>query len=443
MPRRQPASIGRRRLRLPLWHNSVPEGSTVKITGGRATWLRRGFIAVVLIGAAVSPGQALSQQSGRCAAARCAGEGSILWTRWLPGSWLAQPGVVGTVPSQSAAYVACAGQVAVIGYGTRVLAFSQRTGKPLWDVDLTGLPPGSDVTSVRAWPSAVAVSVASRSPAGPTVAILAASTGRQVRSYPSAASGGAVYADGATTVVVGAHAVTGYENATGRAAWRDGTGSAPQDWYVGGQYLYVAVSSGGYLRSSPVTGVRRISMRTGAELTLRPPGRAFTGTLSGVVDGVLLFTGNDAIVGYSAQNGELLWRRADDVPAFVDAAQEVLYMDNGDVLTGLEPASGLVLSTRAASVTAHLYAVSDGVALGLDDDALGRAWGYSLAGNRVVWSSGALPWPHFFADASGLGGSVGQAAGTVLLTTCAQTGPPAVSTSTLSCPRPELAAIRF
>ncbi len=356
---------------------------------------------------------------------------------------------MGTVPSQSGGYVASAGQVAVVGYGTRVLAFSERTGKPLWKVLLSGLPRGSDVTSVRAWPAAVAVGVTSLSSAGPTagptVLILAASTGREIRAYPSAASGGAAYADGAATVVVGAHAVTGYDNATGRATWRRPTGSAPQDWYVGGQYLYVTVSSGGYLRSSAVTAVRRISLRTGAELTLRPQGRAFTGTLSGVVDGVLLFAGNDGIFGYNAYNGELLWQRAGDVPAFVDAAQGVLYVANGDVLTGLDPGSGSVLSNRAAPVTTSLYAVSDGVALGLDEDAPGQAWGYSLPANRVVWNSGeaTLPWPHFYVDASGLGGS-GQAAGVVLLTTCARTGPAAGSSrSMLSCPRPELAAVRF
>jgi outer membrane protein assembly factor BamB len=416
----------------------------VKIAGGRATWLRRGFIAVVLVGAAVSPGQALSQQAGRCEGARCHGEGSILWKRWLPGTWLAQPGVAGTLPKQSAAYVASAGQLAVVGYGTRVLAFSARTGKPVWGYPLTGLPPGSEVTSVRAWPAAVAVGVASQSSAAaPAVAILAASTGRPIRTYPSAASGGAVYADGATTVVVGAHAVTGYDNATGRARWRRATGSAPQDWYVEGRYLYVSVSSGGYLRSSAVTAVRRISLHTGAELTLRPPGRAFTGTLSGVVDGVLLFSGNDGTLGYNSTDGALLWRRAADVPAFVDAAQGILYVDDGDVLTGLDPGSGAVLSSRAARVTASLYTVSDGVALGLDQGTLGRAWGYSLAANRVVWASGALLWPHFFVDPSGLGGSVSQPAGVVLLTSCAQTGPAAGSRSTLSCKRPELAAIRF
>lgn len=425
----------------------------MKITGGRASWLRRGFIAAVLVGAAVSPGQALSQQSARCEGARCQGQGSILWKRWLPGSWLAQPGVVGTLPRQSAAYVASTAQIAVVGYGTRVLAFSAGTGKPLWSYSLTGLPAGSEVTSVRAWPDAVAVGVetgpsgaqAGAQSGAQSVVILAASTGRQLRSYPSAASGGAVYADAAATVVVGAHAVTGYDNATGRARWRHATGSAPQDWYVDGRYLYVAVSSGGYLRSSAVTAVRRISLHTGAELRLHPPGRAFTGRLSGVIDGALLFSGTGGIYGYSADNGELLWRRADDVPAFVDAARGVLYADSGDVLTGLDPRSGLVLSNRAAPVTASLYTVSDGVALGLDEDAPGQAWGYSLAANRVVWNSGeaTLPWPHFFVDASGLAGSAGQAAGIVLLTSCGQTGPLAGSRSILSCKRPELAAIRF
>lgn len=422
-----------------------------------ATWLRRGFLAAVLVGAAVIPGRAVSQHVTGCHAAPCRTAGSVLWRRALPGPWLAQPGVVGTVPSQDEAYVAASRQLAVIGFGLTVLAFQAHTGKPLWDVPLAGLPPGSVITSLRAWPDAVTVGVApppgqpvvpasvAGTPApGHEVVTLSASNGRQIRAYPSTAGGGAVAADAFHTVVVGAHAVTSYDNANGRVLWRRSTGQQAQDWYVSGQFLYVCETRGGYLRSSLVTALRRISLRSGAEQVVHPPpGQSFTGRLSDVLGDVLLFSGNDGVFGYTAQDGHLLWHRADDVLEFTDTARNAVYLVSGDTLAALDPASGRVLGSQTAPVTTSLYTVRDGVALGLDEGVLGRAWGYDVSTKKVVWTSGALPWPHFFVDESGLGGSASPAADVVLLTMCARVGAAVSRGSAPSCDRPELAAVRF
>jgi hypothetical protein len=244
-------------------------------------------------------------------------------------------------------------------------------------------------------------------------------------------------------VVVGAQYVTSYDNATGRVQWRRGTGPVAQDWYVSGSYLYVSVARGGYLRSSRVTGLRRISLRTGGEQIVRPPGGVFTGTFSGAVGDVLLFSGNDGVSAYSASNGEPLWQRSTGVLEFIDRAQQVVYLASGNTLVGIDPADGVVLRSQTAPVTASLYSVSDGVALGLDQGALGQAWGYDLLTRKVVWTSDALPWPHFFVDPTGLGGSANLAANEVLLTVCEQVGSSAGKGPAAACNRPELAAVRF
>ena len=52
-----------------------------------------------------------------------------------------------------------------------------------------------------------------------------------------------------------------------------------------------------------------------------------------------------------------------------------------------------------------------------------------------------MPWPHYFDDPSGLGGSVDPATGTVLLAACARLGGPAAGGAGQVCLRPELVAI--
>lgn len=131
----------------------------MKVARGPAAWARRAFLAAVLIAAAVIPGRASSQQAQHCTGVRCTTAGSILWTRALGGSWLAQPGVPGTVPNQAAAYASAGGGLAVVGTRTSVTALAESTGKLDWQVSLTGFPAGSAIVGVRAFAGVVAVGV--------------------------------------------------------------------------------------------------------------------------------------------------------------------------------------------------------------------------------------------------------------------------------------------
>jgi hypothetical protein len=63
------------------------------------------------------------------------------------------------------------------------------------------------------------------------------------------------------------------------------------------------------------------------------------------------------------------------------------------------------------------------VALGLDQGANGDAWGYALAAQRVTVASAGLPWPHYFVDLSGIGGSADPASRLVVIAACSQLAP--------------------
>jgi outer membrane protein assembly factor BamB len=411
-------------------------------------WARRGVIAAVLVGAAVIPGRASSQANSHCAGAGCKAAGSILWTRGLSGPWVAQDGVTGTVPAGGQAFTAATGALAVLGRGTRVTAFQAQTGRVSWEEVLSGLPAGAAIVSVRAWPSVVAVGVAvPAAPGGQTrfEDILSAVTGALIRSYPAAEYGGAVRADTASAVIVGATAVTSYANASGRVLWQRPTGRVAQSWTVAGPYLYVAETAGGYLGSAPVTALRRIDLRTGAERVVRPRGRVFAGTLAGVIGGVVLFSDSNGLSGYGALTGKLLWQRASVTLELIDQGRQSVYVAAGDALTELNVTTADAASSPARSLSASLYAVRNGVALGLDQGpgAIGEAWGFSMAARQVVWTSQALPWPHFFVDLTGLGGSLSTAGNITLLTTCAELGPAIGTSGAAACLRPELAAIQF
>ncbi len=406
-----------------------------------ATWTRRGLLAIVLIGAAIIPGRASSQTAAHCSGTRCSRSGSVLWSTKLTGAWLAEAGVTGTVPAAGEAYAASAGQVAVLAAGTSVTGYNARTGRVSWQTALTGLPAGATIVSVRAWPAIVAVGVSA--PAGQSgqtrvEIIFSAATGRQIRSFPAAYDGGAVWASRTSTVIVGSHGVISYANSTGRVLWQRATGTAAQTWTVSGHYLYMAETAGGYLVSGPVTAIRRIDLASGAEHITHLGGK-FAGTLSGVVDGVVLLTGGSELRGYSIRTGDLRWRRSATALELVDPAKGIGYIAAGNSLFALRLATGDLLGRPAQSVAAGLYAIRDGIALGLDQGALGVAWGYDMTTRKVVWTSVSLPWPHFFADSSGLGGSAGQDSAVTLLATCAAAGggAPAV------CQRPELTAIRY
>jgi outer membrane protein assembly factor BamB len=427
----------------------------VKLARGPIVWARRALLAIVLVGAAVIPGRASSHIAQHCAGPRCTAPGSVLWTTALPGSWLAEPGVSGTVTSPNGAYAGAGGGLAVVGTGTTVTAFTESTGKRLWSVVLTGVPAGSVIVGVRAFQGVVAVGVAP--PAGQPGArnelILSAASGAQIRSYPAASYGGAVHVDAVSAVIVGAHAVTAYDTSTGSVLWRRATGPASQTWRVSGETLYMTDSPSSL--GSTVPALRRIDLQTGAERIVRPePGSSssctesgktrcvFQGTLSDAVDGIVLFSGSDGVQAYSGETGKRLWSYASSGLELASGGQTTVYLTEGSQLLGVNVSSGHQVSSAAISVTASLYWVADGVALGLDQNSLGEAWGYSLRTSRIVWSSAALPWPHFFVDLSGLGGSASQANNVVLLAVCAQVGSTAAPNSAPSCQRPELAAVR-
>jgi hypothetical protein len=89
-----------------------------------------------------------------------------------------------------------------------------------------------------------------------------------------------------------------------------------------------------------------------------------------------------------------------------------------------------------------MYIVRDGVALGLDGGANGDAWAYDVAAGRVTWTSSSLPWPHYFSDLSGLGGSAAVAGNSdmVVIAACPQLSSPSTSSTAAACADPELVA---
>ena len=401
-----------------------------------AVWARRAALAVVLAGAAIIPGRAASVIPAGCQDRACGSAGKVLWSRLLPGSWTASP-QDGTVPAQGQAYLAAGGGVAAVGSGLVVTAYDLATGEQRWQVPLTGLPAGAAVVSVRAWPGVVTVGVAvprtRRHPAGRTEFVLRDSTGGVAGRYPAAVYGGAVAASAGAVVVIGPRAVTGYAGAAGRVRWRRATGPRPQAWRLDGGDLYLTVTGGSYLAGGPVTAVRRISLLTGSERVLRPAGRDFTGTLSAALDGVLLFTGTGGVSAYSGLTGRLLWQRADVLPQSADPVAGLFYLSKGSTLMAVQPGTGLRVRGRTVTGSAGLYGVRDGVALGLDHGAEGDAWGYRVAGSKVIWTTPRIPWPHLFTDLSGVGGSADPGSPIVLLASCADVGS---SPSSSSSPSP-------
>jgi outer membrane protein assembly factor BamB len=409
-------------------------------------WARRGILAAVLVGAALVPGRAGSVTAARCVGQHCVRHtGKIRWTRQLPGSWTTQGGALGTVLSQGQAYAAVGGGVAAVGFGSTVTAYRLTSGQPLWTTGLVGFRAGSAVVSVRAWTGVLTVGVSSPAVHGRAgrrhEVVLSAATGQRIQTYPAAVYGGAVLADETRTVIVGTGAVTSYANASGHAVWRRPTGAVAQAWRAAGGELFVTVAKGGYLGASPVTALRRIDLTSGRQQILRPANGSFAGALSSATGGAVLFSGSAGLTAYSGTDGRLLWQRPGVVPEVADTARQTLYVASGKALIGLNPATNKVVTRSATPGAAGLYAVSDGVALGLDEGALGDAWGYNLARKRVIWTAKAIPWPHFFVDLSGIGGSVGPAGRTVVLASCPQVGVAQVSGGAPPCLRPELVAL--
>ena len=418
---------------------------------GSLIWIRRLCFAAVLLAVAVAPGPAAGSRSactgpGGPGGSGCGSEGTVRWARLLPGSWVAQTGLLGTTPSHGQAYAALGDQVAAIGSGLAVSAYAAGSGRPLWTADLTGFPAGSAIVSVRVWPGVVTAGVRRPARAGTAArkeVVLAAATGRRIGVYPSAPFGGAVAADAAATVIVGTHAVTRYANRTGAVLWSRPTGQAAQAWQEDGNFLDVTVAAHGYLGTAPVTALRRINLRTGAERLVRPRAHAFAGTLSLALGGVALFTGASGITAYRAATGTRLWHRRAGLPESVDVPQQRLYLLAGNALVGVDPVTGARLArvSGANAESAGLYGVQAGAVLGLDRGALGKAWGYNVATKKVLWTSGPLPWPHYFVDPSGIGGSTSPSSNGLLLAICAELGPPPIAGAAQTCLRPELTAI--
>jgi outer membrane protein assembly factor BamB len=422
-PRRPPAP----RRRLPgLWRPAA----------------RRILLACVLLAVLVFPVAGLVS-GGQPQQAACRGCGAGLtavaqrWAVPLPGAWLAGTG--GTVPAIGQAYVAVGGGIAAVGDGLTLTAFSLSDGRQLWQTTLDG-PAGASIMSVRAWPGAVTAGILAAGGRTRTEAVVAAASGLELRRYPAAEFGGAVAASLATTVVVGRKGVTSYDNKSGHVRWYHATGQN-QSWRVDGTTLYVAESRGGYLGSSPVTALQVMNLTSGAERPLSSPlGQPFSGTLAVAADGVVLFASAGGVTAYSGSTGATLWSKAGSVPEGTDPARGLVYLTSaGTTLTGVDPLTGHVktsVSGSAANGAAQTYVVRGGVALGLDSGANGDAWAYNAAAGRVTWTSSSLPWPHYFSDLSGLGGSaaVSSDRDVVLIAACPQLS------SAGACPDPELVA---
>jgi hypothetical protein len=214
-----------------------------------------------------------------------------------------------------------------------------------------------------------------------------------------------------------------------------------QPWQVDGDHLYVTVPAGSHAGGA---ALRRIDLNTGAEREVRPRGRGFTGTLSLAFSGVVLFADASSVRAYSETSGRLVWHYPGALPDAVDAAAGRLYLLSGNTLIEVDPGTGRTLAHvagAAAASSSGLYAVRDGDVLGIDHGALGKAWGYGVAAQQVLWTSRPLPWPHYFVDLSGIGGSAPPGQDAVLLAVCGQVGAQPAGNASPRCIKPELALL--
>ena len=414
--------------------------------------VRRTVLAVALLAVLVFPLPGLAADDPPHQA-DCPGSGCHARTasaqRWavrLSGAWSAGPGSGdtddgGTVPAVGQAYVAVGGGVAALGTGLSVTGYALARGGVLWQTTLSA-PAGTAIMSVRAWPGVITVGLLAPSGSSRTEVVINAQTGIELGRFPAAVFGGAVAASAAATVVIGSSAVTSYDNATGRVRWQRKIG-AGQSWQADGQTLYVAQSAGGSLSASPVTALKVIDLTTGTQRLLGSPlGSPFSGTLAVAADGAVLFASSAGVTAYSGSTGDALWTAAGAVPEGTDPAAGLVYLTSASgTLTGVDPVTGTALASVPASAvpaSGGVYVVRDGVALGLDAGANGGAWLYSTSADRVSWNSATLPWPHFFSDLSGLGGSAAASGGMVVVTAC-----PHLAASARLCADPELVAFNL
>jgi PQQ-like domain len=400
---------------------------------GASPRLRRWVLAVVLLGVALIPYPLAAAYNGTPATACRSGcrqiSALIRWTRALPGTWAVLPGLTGTVPASGLAYVSVGDGLAVVGAGLTVYGYSAQTGAPLWTQTLTGFPAGAAIVSVRTWPGEVTAGV-TYTRAGHserTEVVISGLDGTVTRSYPAAIFGGAVAGSAQYTVIVGATAVTSYDNATGKVRWSRSTGPVAQAWRTAGSTLYMAESEGGFEGSDPVTALRKINLVTGVQVVVQPLlGLSFPGTLSAAFGAVVLFSSAQGTAAYDGTSGVRLWSIAGAVAEGSDPQKDRIYLTVGSNLMAVNPRTGRVTATASGSAvygSAGIYVVRDGVALGLDQGASGDAWGYNISAQRVTLAAPGLPWPHYFVDLSGIGGSADPASNLVVIAACTQLAP--------------------
>jgi hypothetical protein len=178
-----------------------------------------------------------------------------------------------------------------------------------------------------------------------------------------------------------------------------------------------------------------INLGTGAMRVLRaPPGRSFAGTMTLAADGVVLFSSASGVTAYSGSAGGTLWSKTAVVPEGADPVARLIYLtSSGGTLVGVNPLTGRVrtsVSGATAGGSAGIYVVRGGVALGLDEGQGGEAWGYNTSAGRVTWTAPGLPWPHYFADLSGLGGSADESGNTVVVAVCPRVAGPGATVTT-------------
>lgn len=395
----------------------------------RKHWLRgvspgRIVLAAVLLAVIVlplpGPGPGTTAQSARLAPRHQSAEN---WAAGLPGRWALTAD--GTVPLGGQAYVAAGANLALVGDGLAVSAYRLSDGAPAWRRSLPASA-GSKIVSVRAWTGVVTVGVEDADGGARTETVLSARSGKTLGAHPAAPFGGAVAATSKATAIIGTTAVTSYANATGRIRWSRRTAGAT--WRADGGTLYVARQD----QAGGVTGLQVIDLNSGTERIMASPDhRPFPGPLTAAADGAVLFTSASGVTAYSGWTGSELWSAPGAVPEGSDPVAGIIYLTARDgSLTGVQPVTGKAVTSvpgSAATGSAGMYMVRGGVALGLDSGPAGEAWGYSVTGGRVTWTVPGLPWPHYFSDLSGIGGSAVMASGiaagnaaadTVLITAC-------------------------
>jgi hypothetical protein len=407
-------------------------------TAGKSPRLRRWVLAAALVGVALVPypvqGTAGVPAATACRSGCRAGVASMVrWTTPLSGAWNVAPGLAGTVPAAGLAYAAVGGGLAAVGAGLTVTAYSSRTGALEWQDTLTGFPAGAAIVSVRAWPGEVTVGVSYRSAAGDqhggavrrTEVVLSGADGAQSGRYPAATFGGAVAASQKYTVVVGATEVTSYDNTTGHVRWRRPTGPVAQAWRTDGNRLYVAESPGGFVDSAPASALHRIDLAT--DPSCRPPDRGpvFPRHAERRLRrrGAVLLGGRGNRVQRQHRSAAMVGARA--VPEGIDHSPRRIYLTEGSNLVGVDPQTGKVKATASAPRSPGRPGCTWSGTARRSGSTRARAAAPGATPSPFSGSRGrpGLPWPHYFVDLSGVGGSADQAGNLVVIAACRRLAP--------------------